>query len=102
MVVSDGGQEVINGIGARWSKPGVGNRPERMRCRWHLAKNPRAALVKDIKPHLVRRWCPGVPAPASGVPLGVACRRWFGTRGVAGPVYGAEVGSACRLGGGRA
>jgi hypothetical protein len=52
VVVTDGGPDVIAGVGARWPKPGVGNRPERVRCRWHLAKNLRAALVKDIKPHL--------------------------------------------------
>lgn len=51
VVVSDGGQEVINGIDLRWPMEGVGNRPERVRCRWHLAKNLREALVKDIKPH---------------------------------------------------
>lgn len=50
VVISDGGQDVINGIGLRWSKPGVGNRPERVRCRWHLAENLREALVEDIKP----------------------------------------------------
>jgi hypothetical protein len=52
VVVTDGGPDVIAGVGARWPKEGVGNRPERVRCRWHLAKNLRAALVKDIKPHL--------------------------------------------------
>jgi hypothetical protein len=51
VVVTDGGPDVIAGGGARWPKEGVGNRPERVRCRWHLAKNLRAALVKDIKPH---------------------------------------------------
>jgi hypothetical protein len=50
VVVSDGGQDVINGIGLRWSKPGVGNRPERVRCRWHLTENLREALVEDLKP----------------------------------------------------
>jgi hypothetical protein len=43
---------VIYGIQARWPKPGVGNRPERVRCRWHLAQNLREALVEDIKPHM--------------------------------------------------
>jgi hypothetical protein len=52
VVISDGGQDIIGGIAARWPKPGVGNRPERVRCRWHLANNLREALVEDIKPHL--------------------------------------------------
>lgn len=52
VVVTDGGPDVIAGVGARWPKEGVGNRPERVRCRWHLAKNLREALVEDIKPHL--------------------------------------------------
>lgn len=52
VVVSDGGQDVLGGIAARWPKPGVGNRPERVRCRWHLAQNLRDALVTDLRPHL--------------------------------------------------
>ncbi|MCW2638798.1 MAG: hypothetical protein JWP76_1104 [Dactylosporangium sp.] len=52
VIVSDGGQDVIQGINARWPKPGVGNRPEKVRCRWHLANNLREAVVADIKPYL--------------------------------------------------
>jgi hypothetical protein len=52
VVVTDGGQDVLNGIDLRWPKPGVGNRPERVRCRWHLADNLREALVEDIRPFL--------------------------------------------------
>jgi hypothetical protein len=52
VVLSDGRQDIIGGIAARWPKPGVGNRPERVRCRRHLANNLREALVEDIKPHL--------------------------------------------------
>jgi hypothetical protein len=52
VVVSDGGQDVLGGIAARWPSPGVGQRPERVRCRWHLAQNLREALTQDLKPHL--------------------------------------------------
>jgi hypothetical protein len=75
VVVSDGGQDVINGIGARWPKPGVGNRPERVRCRWHLAKNLRKALVKDIKPHLDE--APDLRGDARNHPLWQLAERAF-------------------------
>lgn len=52
VVISDRGQEIIGGVNARWPKPGAGNRPEKVFCRWHMAKNLRAALATDIKPHL--------------------------------------------------
>jgi hypothetical protein len=52
VVVTDSGEDVRDGIDLRWPKPGVGNRPEKVRCRWHLVENLREALVKDIEPFL--------------------------------------------------
>jgi hypothetical protein len=35
-------------------EPRVGNRPERLACRWHLAKNLHDALVKDLSGHVAK------------------------------------------------
>jgi hypothetical protein len=49
VVVSDRAKEIRNAVDARWPTPGVGNRPEKVFCRWHLARNLREALMQDIR-----------------------------------------------------
>jgi hypothetical protein len=57
VVVSDRAQEIRQALDARWPIPGVGNRPEKVYCRWHLARNLREALAEDI-PHAAARQHP--------------------------------------------
>ncbi len=48
VVVADRAPEPRAGVAAAWNGPAMLGRPEFVHCRWHLAKNLRAAVAEDL------------------------------------------------------